>query len=505
MTSLKRLLTTALAVALLLPAAAHASSSMETGIADDARPAQRAQRRQGGRRGRRAWAALGIDDVRIFVQWQAHRPRRIRTSRRPTASTRPIRTARATTGRASDRAVEPGQRRGHAPAARGHRPGPAVGLAGARAPQRPLQAAPRPLRAVRARGRAALRRRPSTAGSSGTSPTCRCGCSRRTRARASAARRTPRTSTAAWCAPPTRRSRPSTRPRPCSSARWRRAARTRRSRTPARCRWPSSARWGASSVTLKRDRSGPCKGFQPLTGRRLRLPPPRHDAARPTSRSRSLDEAAIGDLPRLERTLDATQRAGGLRKPGGGKFGLYFTEWGYQTRPPDPIQGVSLAKQSRYLQQGAYIAYKDPRVQAADPVRVARRAARPRQTATKYSGLAVGPALRQRQGQAVAEDASPTRSSSTSARGSRTARLWGQVRPGNGHQRHRAAPQARRQALDDGQGPLDQRLRLLEADPDAQGDDRLPLHLAADRRVRRAQRPGAGQRRAARRSVAKRG
>ena len=103
------------------------------------------------------------------------------------------------------------------------------------------------------------------------------------------------------------------------------------------------------------------QGLQAAHRRRPGLPPPRHHA-RAQSGAGDLDNASIGDLPRLERTLDATQRAGGLKKPGGGKFGLYFTEWGYQTRPPDQTRGVSLAKQSRYLQQGAYIAYKDPRV-----------------------------------------------------------------------------------------------------------------------------------------------
>jgi len=41
------------------------------------------------------------------------------------------------------------------------------------------------------------------------------------------------------------------------------------------------------------------------------------------------------------------QRAGGLKKPGGGKFPLYFTEWGYQTRPPDRTRGVSLTQPGR--------------------------------------------------------------------------------------------------------------------------------------------------------------
>ena len=73
MTSLQRLLTAALAVALLLPAAAHASSSMETGIADDAALLNEPSDAKAAA-AVPAWAALGIDDVRIFVQWQAIAP-----------------------------------------------------------------------------------------------------------------------------------------------------------------------------------------------------------------------------------------------------------------------------------------------------------------------------------------------------------------------------------------------------------------------------------------------
>ena len=116
---------------------------------------------------------------------------------------------------------------------------------------------------------------------------------------------------------------------------------------------------GCVKTTLKRDRSGPCAGFKPLTADGFAYHPHATTLA-PNEQQAILDDASIGDLPRLERTLDGTQRAGGLKKTGGGKFGLYFTEWGYQTRPPDRTRGVSLAKQSRYLQQGTYIGYKDP-------------------------------------------------------------------------------------------------------------------------------------------------
>jgi hypothetical protein len=41
---------------------------------------------------------------------------------------------------------------------------------------------------------------------------------------------------------------------------------------------------------------------------------------------------------------------------------LALTEYGYETNPPDPFQGISLAKQADYLQLGDLITYLNPRV-----------------------------------------------------------------------------------------------------------------------------------------------
>src|SRR4051794_27363174 len=73
MISLARLLAAALCAAVLLPAAAHASTSMETGIADDAALLNEPSDAKAAAAVAQ-WAALGIDDVRIFVQWQAIAP-----------------------------------------------------------------------------------------------------------------------------------------------------------------------------------------------------------------------------------------------------------------------------------------------------------------------------------------------------------------------------------------------------------------------------------------------
>jgi hypothetical protein len=41
---------------------------------------------------------------------------------------------------------------------------------------------------------------------------------------------------------------------------------------------------------------------------------------------------------------------------------IWLTEYGYQSNPPDKVLGVSTALQARYESEGAYVAYRTPRV-----------------------------------------------------------------------------------------------------------------------------------------------
>lgn len=76
------------------------------------------------------------------------------------------------------------------------------------------------------------------------------------------------------------------------------------------------------------------------------------------------DKASIADLPRLFAAVDAIQKAGGFLHNGSktAKFNFNFTEFGYETNPPDPVKGVTFAQQSQYVQQSSYIAWRNPRV-----------------------------------------------------------------------------------------------------------------------------------------------
>jgi hypothetical protein len=108
-------------------------------------------------------------------------------------------------------------------------------------------------------------------------------------------------------------------------------------------------------------RSGPCKGFQPAPADMIATHPYQVKGD-PSQHSRSPDDAAIGDADRLFATLDNLVAAGGIRSLQKPQLDVYYTEFGYQTKPPDPYSGISLKRQDLYLQQAAFIAWNTPRV-----------------------------------------------------------------------------------------------------------------------------------------------
>lgn len=71
-------------------------------------------------------------------------------------------------------------------------------------------------------------------------------------------------------------------------------------------------------------------------------------------------EITLATLGRLSTVVSQGVRA--HRIPGG--LGFWFTEYGFQSNPPDRVFGVSLANQARYLNEADWIAYNIPRVQA---------------------------------------------------------------------------------------------------------------------------------------------
>jgi Cellulase (glycosyl hydrolase family 5) len=112
---------------------------------------------------------------------------------------------------------------------------------------------------------------------------------------------------------------------------------------------------GALCLNKRYKRSGGCK--------RLRIDGFAHHAytrrGSPTFVSEDTDEVSIGTISRLTRAIDKAAKARAFR---GGR-GVYLTEFGIQSKP-DPLAGVSLARQAEYMAMSERIAYANPRVKA---------------------------------------------------------------------------------------------------------------------------------------------
>lgn len=87
-----------------------------------------------------------------------------------------------------------------------------------------------------------------------------------------------------------------------------------------------------------------------LANRRWHLPTWRHPLR---------DNVAIGNLNVLLRTVDRASRRWKRSAP---RKRLWITEYGYQTQPPDPVAGVSPARQGPLSAWGEYLAFLNPRV-----------------------------------------------------------------------------------------------------------------------------------------------
>ncbi len=169
--------------------------------------------------------------------------------------------------------------------------------------------------------------------------------------------------------------------------------------------------FGCLDARLRADPHRPVPRLQARADRRVRLPPPRR-AAQP---ARAQPEARRGGDGR-PRPADIRARPvqdfGRLDTSDGGRIDIHLTEFGYQTRPPDPYSGVSTVQQKLLVAAGRLRRRgRDPRVRTLiqyewedEPDQASRaRAARLR-------GLAVGAPIRGRPRQARARRLRATRS-----------------------------------------------------------------------------------------------
>jgi hypothetical protein len=70
-------------------------------------------------------------------------------------------------------------------------------------------------------------------------------------------------------------------------------------------------------------------------------------------------EIGILTSGRLKKVLDQAARAGRIPR----RLPIYYTEHGFQTRPPEPV-GVSLSRQATYINQSDWVAFRDRRIRS---------------------------------------------------------------------------------------------------------------------------------------------
>jgi hypothetical protein len=116
-----------------------------------------------------------------------------------------------------------------------------------------------------------------------------------------------------------------------------------------------------SSGRALRSRSLDCGGGfarLPVTGV-AHHPYTRGGSQPPTSKGSST-EITISSISRLKTIL----RQAGAKRRIPRNLPIQYTEFGFQTNPPDGLFGVSLAKQAAWINESDFIAWHDPRVRA---------------------------------------------------------------------------------------------------------------------------------------------
>jgi hypothetical protein len=104
-----------------------------------------------------------------------------------------------------------------------------------------------------------------------------------------------------------------------------------------------------------------CDHAPRLDANGIALHPYVRGAGAPLPRKAREGAISIGLLSRAKRLMKLGARAGMIRP----HLPIWFTEFGVTTRPPDKRFGVSLATQAAYLNQIDFYAYRDPSVRSA--------------------------------------------------------------------------------------------------------------------------------------------
>lgn len=191
---------------------------------------------------------------------------------------------------------------------------------------------------------------------------------------------------------------------------------------------------GCETFTNHPITTGRCRGFRAARGDAFSYHPYSILQKIPPFRSNpNRNLAGIYDIRRFLYHLDALSLRNRLLAPYSRfislrhRFGLYLTEYGYETNPTDPRFGLPPATQNLYLQQASYLAWYTPRVKNLtqylfrdDPDLFIRGSNVTFQTGLASTAGVPKPALASFPNPFVVD----TRYGVTRAR------IWGQIRPG---------------------------------------------------------------------------
>jgi hypothetical protein len=181
---------------------------------------------------------------------------------------------------------------------------------------------------------------------------------------------------------------------------------------------------GCVDDRFRKVRSGHCKGFRAAKGDTLGYHPHPQKYA-PDRANKDQDAAQFGDLKRLFTTIDKlrSRKAISISKT------IHLTEFGYETKPPDPASGISTTLQTRYLQQASYIAWATKRVRGLSFYQWDDEPVRNLGGGTKrYSGWQTGLRFNDGTPKPVLS-VMPAPFVIDQAKSGATATFWGQVRP----------------------------------------------------------------------------
>ena len=104
-----------------------------------------------------------------------------------------------------------------------------------------------------------------------------------------------------------------------------------------------------------------CRKFKRLAVKGFAHHPYQRGGSRPPAEPpQAAGEITISSPSRLRRVLDQAARARRIPR----RLPVFYTEFGFQTNPPDRIFGVRVALQPGYINQSDWMAYRDRRVRA---------------------------------------------------------------------------------------------------------------------------------------------